>query len=95
MDGQDERRLAISAKLHGDNVVVDVEDNGPGFADELRDHLFASFGSMKAAGLGVGLTICRTIIEAHGGRISVGRSNAEGSAVTFELSAAQKAMTFA
>jgi PAS domain S-box-containing protein len=88
MDGQDERRLAITAHLRGDAVVVDVEDNGPGFADELRDGLFTSFGSTKAAGLGVGLTICRTIIEAHGGRISVGRSNASGSVVTFQLSAA-------
>lgn len=90
MDGQDERRLAITAKQHGNVVVIDVEDNGPGFADELRDGLFTSFSSTKAAGLGVGLTICRTIIEAHGGQISVGRSNAAGSVVTFQLSAAQK-----
>ncbi len=95
MDGQDERRLVITAKRRGDAVVVDVEDNGPGFADELRGGLFTSFGSTKAAGLGVGLTICRTIIEAHGGHISVGRSNASGSVVTFELSAVQKSVTAA
>lgn len=89
MDGQDERRLAITAKRRGDRVVVNVEDNGPGFAAEVRDGLFSAFSSTKAAGLGVGLTICRTIIEAHGGHISVERSTAAGSVVTFELSAAR------
>lgn len=89
MDGQDERRLTITAKRRGDRVVVDVEDNGPGFADEVRDGLFRAFSSTKPAGLGVGLTICRTIIEAHGGHISVERSTAAGSVVTFGLSAAQ------
>lgn len=90
MDGQDERNLTITAERRGDAVVVEVEDNGPGFADEVRDGLFTSFSSTKPAGLGVGLTICRTIIEAHGGHISVGRSNASGSLVTFELAVAQK-----
>lgn len=92
MDGQDERSLAITAKRRGDAVVIDVEDTGPGFADEVRNGLFTSFGSTKAAGLGVGLTICRTIVEAHGGHISVGRSGASGSTVTFELPAVQKAV---
>lgn len=93
MEGQDERRLTVTARPRGKSAAIDVEDNGPGFASQVRDGLFTSFGSTKAGGLGVGLTICRTIIEAHGGHISVQRSNASGSVVTLELSAAPKVAT--
>lgn len=90
MDGQEQRILAISGECREEVVVVRVSDTGPGFPDEVQGGLFASFRSTKAAGLGVGLTICRTIIEAHGGRIFLERSDQSGSTMTFELPAAKE-----
>ncbi|WP_296817400.1 PAS domain-containing sensor histidine kinase [Brevundimonas sp.] len=60
-----------------------VTDTGPGLAQDVLDHLFQPFVTTKAAGLGVGLSICRTIVEAHGGRIRA-TNRAEGGAC-FEL----------
>jgi signal transduction histidine kinase len=52
-------------------VLLEVIDTGPGIADDVRGTLFESFFTTKASGMGIGLTICRSIIEAHGGYISV------------------------
>ena len=49
--------------------MITVADTGPGIAPEIAEHLFQPFVTTKANGMGVGLSICRTIIEAHGGRI--------------------------
>jgi two-component system sensor kinase FixL len=87
MDGQEERRLRVTAGQRGETIFVQVADNGPGFADEVRENLFTSFRSTKAEGLGVGLTICRTIVEAHGGRIALERSDDAETIVSFQLSA--------
>jgi two-component system, LuxR family, sensor kinase FixL len=46
-----------------------VADDGPGLSEAVRDHLFEAFASTKRDGMGLGLSICRTIVEAHGGRI--------------------------
>ncbi|WP_429410861.1 PAS domain S-box protein [Paraburkholderia sp. WSM4174] len=50
-------------------VLVAVLDSGPGFAADSAEHVFAPFYTTKSAGLGMGLSICRSIIEAHGGRL--------------------------
>lgn len=50
-------------------VLVEVDDNGPGIPADHAAHLFDSFFSTKEGGLGIGLSICRSIVEAHGGRI--------------------------
>lgn len=63
------RHLSISARQDGKMVEVRVCDTGPGIADAMRDELFTPFASTKADGMGVGLSICRTIVESHGGRI--------------------------
>jgi predicted ATPase/signal transduction histidine kinase len=60
-------------RLHGhavaSAVLVVVEDSGPGIAPEHREEIFQAFYSTKASGMGMGLAICRSIIEAHGGRL--------------------------
>lgn len=66
------RQLSISSSLMtGHFVQIMVEDTGPGIASESRDRVFERFYSTKSAGMGIGLPICRMIIEAHRGRIDV------------------------
>jgi signal transduction histidine kinase len=50
-------------------VLVSVRDTGPGLALATVERLFEAFYTTKASGLGLGLSICRSIIEAHGGRL--------------------------
>lgn len=69
----------------GGQVVIAVSDNGPGIPPALSDRLFEPFVSTKRGGLGFGLAICRTIVEAHGGELRLG-APAEGlGGATFEL----------
>jgi PAS domain S-box-containing protein len=64
------RELVISTgKTELDGVVVAVRDSGPGLAPATLERLFESFHTTKPSGLGLGLSICRSIVEAHGGRL--------------------------
>jgi len=64
------RALTIRATSLGEDVVeVSIADTGPGLDDVVRERLFRPFVTTKAAGMGVGLSICRSIIESHGGQI--------------------------
>ena len=64
------RRLRIStARVESDRVRVSVHDSGPGLSAALLDRIFAPFYSTKPDGLGMGLSICRSIVEAHDGRL--------------------------
>jgi signal transduction histidine kinase len=73
-------------------VEIAVHDNGPGFAKEQLDTPLQAFATTKADGLGIGLSLSRSIIEAHGGRLWVGKPS-EGAAVHFTLPAAEAART--
>jgi len=78
------RELKVSTHFaEGDSVRIDVADTGPGIAEEIAKQLFQPFVTTKREGMGVGLSISRTIIEAHGGRLWA-ESNANGG-TTFRL----------
>jgi len=66
-------------------VEVEVADSGPGIAPDLRDRLFEPFASSKSEGTGIGLSICRTIVEAHGGRIRADDAPGGGAIFKFTL----------
>lgn len=61
-------------------IEMSVSDTGPGLTAPARDRLFSPFSGTKDSGMGIGLSVCREIIESHGGRISVGE-NADGGTV--------------
>lgn len=67
--GQDERRIVLDVTTERDRLNVSVSDNGPGVSPETRDRLFDPFFTTKSNGLGLGLSLSRTIAEAHGGRL--------------------------
>ena len=76
------RRLLIGTSLITDNCVyITFEDTGPGLTSESRDRVFESFFTTKSGGMGIGLPICRTIIEAHRGRIDVADGSYSGGAL--------------
>jgi signal transduction histidine kinase len=60
-------------------VLVTIEDSGTGIANDARDRIFEPFFTTKAAGTGMGLAICRSIIEVHGGRLWASPANPHGS----------------
>jgi PAS domain S-box-containing protein len=67
--GEEERELLISTRHEPDGVLVEVRDSGPGFAPAALERVFEAFYTTKSSGLGLGLSICRSIIEAHNGRL--------------------------
>jgi two-component system sensor kinase FixL len=70
MTGGDRRELTVSSlPAPGGMVQISITDTGPGLAPEVAEKLFQPFVTTKVNGMGVGLSICRTIIEAHGGQI--------------------------
>lgn len=79
------RRLEIRSSQDSDSVRIDVADSGPGFAATDADSIFAPFHTTKADGLGIGLSICRTIVERHDGTIWAESKPGRGAQVSFTL----------
>jgi len=80
--------VLIEAKpVDGEFVEVCVADSGPGFPPRFLDHAFLPLASSKAEGLGIGLPLCRSIVEAHGGKMWLddGAQGAQGAVVRFTL----------
>jgi C4-dicarboxylate-specific signal transduction histidine kinase len=83
------RHLRIStAKVESGGVLVALQDSGPGLEAVMLDRVFESFYTTKATGLGLGLSICRSIIEAHGGRLWASTNQRRGATFQFTLSSA-------
>jgi two-component system sensor kinase FixL len=85
MEGQPRRELAIASSLEDGYVKVAVSDSGPGVSPDVRDKLFGAFVTTKEQGMGVGLSICRAIVENHGGKIWFEANPQGGTTFTFTL----------
>lgn len=80
------KMLAISTRKQGaDKLQVDVVDSGPGISAEARAKLFGAFNTTKADGMGIGLSISQTIVEAQGGRIWADNEPTGGARFSFTL----------
>jgi len=87
--GEAERReLTISAVPDGEMVAFGVADTGPGLAADVAAQLFRPFVTTKREGMGIGLSICRTIVEGHGGRIWAEPNPGGGTVFRFTVPAA-------
>ena len=79
------RELFIGTGKDVGGVLVTVRDSGSGFSSESVERLFDAFYTTKADGMGMGLSICRSIVEAHGGRIWASRDFGQGATFQFSL----------
>lgn len=80
-----QRNLAIRADCADGSILIEVEDSGPGIAPEHAGRLFNAFFTTKASGMGMGLSICKSIAEAHGGRIWAARAPSGGAVFSLKL----------
>lgn len=86
MHDSEERRLVVRIEPNGGSeVAVEVSDTGPGISDDVAARLFQPFVTSKSSGMGIGLSISKRIIEAHGGEIGVSRNAAGGATFRFTL----------
>jgi two-component system sensor kinase FixL len=81
MQSSERPELIVSTMpVANDMIAVSVSDNGPGIEPEVLSKLFQPFVSTKRQGMGIGLSICRTIINSHGGQIAA-EPNPDGGAI--------------
>ncbi|HTI03375.1 MAG TPA: PAS domain S-box protein [Acidisoma sp.] len=88
MEGRPLQRLTVRARRVGERVEIAVADTGSGLSDEVQARLFQPFVTTKADGLGVGLSICRTIVESHGSQLTVTSVPEQGTTFLFDVPAA-------
>jgi two-component system sensor kinase FixL len=80
------RELTVSAAPDGDGgIAIRVADTGPGLAPQVAQRLFQPFVTTKPQGLGIGLSICRSIVEAHGGELRAEPNPGGGTIFAFSL----------
>jgi signal transduction histidine kinase len=85
MQGEPGARLTLRVDAAGGNAEARVSDNGPGIAPERIEQIFQPFVSSKGKGMGLGLAICREIVEGHGGRLDVESTPGEGATFIVRL----------
>ena len=81
----DRRELLISTQAEADCVLVAVRDSGPGLPEGTIERAFEAFYTTKSSGLGMGLSICRSIVEDHGGRLWADANVPKGAAFQFTV----------
>jgi signal transduction histidine kinase len=86
-EGSRALRIGTGPEASG-GVLVTVQDSGPGLHPERIDRLFEAFYTTKSGGMGMGLSICRSIVEVHGGRLWASANDERGATFHFTLSAA-------
>jgi C4-dicarboxylate-specific signal transduction histidine kinase len=79
------RVLTARSEIDGEDVKITIEDNGTGFDPDQVNHIFDSFYTTKAGGIGLGLAITRSIIEAHGGSVWAASGSGHGAKIGFTL----------
>lgn len=83
--------ICLSARKEKKMVLIRIADDGPGISDEAKLHLFDMFYTADIGkadsrrGLGLGLSLCKSIVDAHGGKISVSNNKPHGAVFTFTL----------
>jgi signal transduction histidine kinase len=82
--GRHDGRIVVTGTRNGNSVAVEVRDNGPGFDPGVAERAAAPFTTTKPEGLGLGLSLAHSIVEAHGGTLSID-SNSFGAVVSFTL----------
>jgi signal transduction histidine kinase len=92
MHAADPRQLRITSRLSKPGLLcVSIEDTGSGIDPSKFDQIFQPLFTTKTRGMGIGLSICRSVIERHGGRIWVSPAPTRGSIFQFELPVAAHA----
>lgn len=89
--GRDAAPLELRAQNHEDEILVSVTDFGTGVGAQHLDRIFDPLYTTKPSGMGMGLSICRSIVEAHGGRIWASPNSPTGAVFQFTLPAASTA----
>jgi two-component system sensor kinase FixL len=85
MEASELRELTVTTRVLPAMVEIAVADTGSGIAPEIAERLFQPFVTSKATGLGLGLSICREIVEAHGGQLSAVSAAGSGASFTIRL----------
>lgn len=80
-----EKRIHIQTKAYAETIEITIRDTGPGFSKEAVNKVFMPFFTTKAHGRGMGLAICRSIIEAHGGQFTINPNHNGNSWIRFSL----------
>ncbi len=80
-----DRRITLRTKLNLEWISVEVSDTGPGVDEDKKSGIFETFFTTKADGMGMGLPIAKTIVEAHGGTIAVSDSDPGGATFSFTV----------
>jgi two-component system sensor kinase FixL len=85
MADAERKRLTVTTRRLGDRIQIEVADTGPGFTEQALSRVFEPFTTTKPTGMGVGLSLCRSIIETQGGDIAARNAHAGGAVITFTV----------